>query len=67
MYARIGIFTQPKWARCRKHQLRPYLLVHDDAMEDFKELDGQSNVNAVLVGLAPEKFTYDKLNEVKYV
>ncbi|OQR74319.1 haloacid dehalogenase hydrolase domain-containing protein 2-like [Tropilaelaps mercedesae] len=47
----------------RKHQLRPYLLVHDDAMEDFSELEGRSNLNAVVVGLAPEKFTYNKLNE----
>ncbi|XP_003744562.1 haloacid dehalogenase-like hydrolase domain-containing protein 2 [Galendromus occidentalis] len=47
----------------RNHRYRPYLLVHDDAMEDFHEYQGLQNHNAVLVGLAPDKFVYSKLNE----
>lgn len=49
----------------RQRRYRPYLLVHDEAMEDFEEFRGLPNPNAVLVGLAPEKFVYSKLNEVR--
>ncbi|KAL7504675.1 hypothetical protein ACHAXN_002245 [Cyclotella atomus] len=43
--------------------LRPYCLVEDDLIE--KDFHGVSteDPNCVLVGLAPNKFTYEKLNE----
>lgn len=39
------------------------LLMEDEAMEEFKGLD-TDNPNAVVIGLAPSKFNYEK---VKYV
>ncbi|KAJ8670741.1 hypothetical protein QAD02_002000 [Eretmocerus hayati] len=45
-------------------KLNPFLLIDDKAMEDFEDLVDSSNPrNAVLVGLAPDKFNYEKLNE----
>ena len=43
-------------------QLRPLCLLQDDAMEDFTGLD-TTNPNAVVVGLAPDYFTYEHLNQ----
>ncbi|XP_075549594.1 haloacid dehalogenase-like hydrolase domain-containing protein 2 [Dermacentor variabilis] len=42
--------------------LRPHLMVSEAAMEEFQGLD-TNEPNAVLVGLAPEKFDYGPLNE----
>ena len=41
---------------------RPFCLLQDDAMEDFAGLD-MTNPNAVVVGLAPDYFTYEHLNQ----
>ncbi|KAI7869598.1 haloacid dehalogenase-like hydrolase domain-containing 2 [Mucor mucedo] len=43
-------------------QLRPMLLMEDGAMEEFAGIDTYKP-NAVVVGLAPSKFHYEKLNE----
>ncbi|CEP09591.1 hypothetical protein [Parasitella parasitica] len=43
-------------------QLRPYLIMEDEAMEEFEGIE-TTNPNAVVVGLAPSKFNYEKLNE----
>ena len=41
--------------------LRPHLMIHNNAIEDFAGVD-TSNPNAVLVGLAPNKFNYQDMN-----
>ncbi|KAL9556634.1 hypothetical protein MBANPS3_001788 [Mucor bainieri] len=41
---------------------RPLLIMEDAAMEEFKGID-VNDPNAVVVGLAPSKFNYEKLNE----
>ncbi|XP_062587395.1 haloacid dehalogenase-like hydrolase domain-containing protein 2 [Saccostrea cucullata] len=46
----------------KRKSLRPFLLVDDRALEDFEGIDTKSP-NAVVVGLAPEKFEYGKLNQ----
>ncbi|XP_067941650.1 haloacid dehalogenase-like hydrolase domain-containing protein 2 isoform X2 [Watersipora subatra] len=38
------------------------LFLEEDAMQDFKDID-TSNPNAVVIGLAPSMFHYDKLTE----
>ena len=46
-----------------QNDLRPYCLVENDLIEtDFGGVD-RKDPNCVLVGLAPSKFSYDKLNE----
>jgi len=46
-----------------QNDLRPYCLVENDFLEtDFGGVD-RKDPNCVLVGLAPSKFSYDKLNE----
>ncbi|KAK1947355.1 Haloacid dehalogenase-like hydrolase domain-containing protein 2 [Phytophthora citrophthora] len=45
-----------------QHNLRPLLLVNPSLEEEFDGLD-RTNPNAVVVGLAPEHFHYEKLNE----
>jgi hypothetical protein len=44
--------------------LKPYLMLSDSARKDFEGLEPAelSQANSVVVGLAPEAFTYDKLN-----
>uniref|UniRef100_UPI00358FDACA haloacid dehalogenase-like hydrolase domain-containing protein 2 n=1 Tax=Myxine glutinosa TaxID=7769 RepID=UPI00358FDACA len=42
--------------------VRPLLLLEQSALEDFREVD-TSRPNAVLVGLAPDKFNSETLNE----
>ena len=42
--------------------LRPHLILSDDAMKDFYDVS-QEDPNVVVVGLAPEKFNYESLNE----
>ncbi|XP_047487427.1 haloacid dehalogenase-like hydrolase domain-containing protein 2 [Penaeus chinensis] len=56
------IFTSLTAARqlIDKRNLRPYMLIADAAKEEFCDLPSE-NLNAVLVGLAPEKFNYEHL------
>jgi len=41
--------------------LRPFLLLDDRALDDFKGIN-TDNPNAVVIGLAPEKMTYQNMN-----
>ena len=61
---RDEIFTSLTAARklVESKQLRPFCLLQDDAMEDFTGLD-TTNPNAVVVGLAPDYFNYEHLNQ----
>ncbi|KAI8329055.1 HAD-like domain-containing protein [Chlamydoabsidia padenii] len=43
-------------------QLRPLLLMEKDALEEFDGID-KVDPNAVIIGLAPSEFHYDKMNE----
>lgn len=45
-----------------KSKMRPLCLVEDDLLEDLKGID-MDDPNCVLVGLAPSKMTYGRLNE----
>lgn len=47
------------------NKLKPYYLLTDDAQKDFAGLDcvETGNENAVVVGLAPDKFVYENLND----
>ncbi|XP_077319155.1 haloacid dehalogenase-like hydrolase domain-containing protein 2 isoform X2 [Lithobates pipiens] len=58
------IFTSLTAARNLVEQkgVRPMLLVHDSALPDFKGIASDSP-NAVLIGLAPEHFNYQTMNE----
>ncbi|XP_076438698.1 haloacid dehalogenase-like hydrolase domain-containing protein 2 [Babylonia areolata] len=58
------IFTSLTAARklLEEKQLRPLLLVDDKAVEDFEGV-GVDDPNAVVVGLAPDKFGYNFMNE----
>lgn len=58
------VFTSLSAARTllETHKLRPYFLVDRKAMEDFKGI-AEENPNAVVVGLAPDEFTYENLNK----
>ncbi|XP_014230124.1 haloacid dehalogenase-like hydrolase domain-containing protein 2 [Trichogramma pretiosum] len=48
----------------KSRKLNPLLLIDDAALEDFTDIiDEKQPSNAVLVGLAPEKFNYKYLNE----
>lgn len=46
-------------------QLKPMLLLSPEAMEDFEHLKCPQNEtpNAVVIGLAPTEFHYERLNE----
>uniref|UniRef100_A0A0N5C2D2 Phospholysine phosphohistidine inorganic pyrophosphate phosphatase n=1 Tax=Strongyloides papillosus TaxID=174720 RepID=A0A0N5C2D2_STREA len=46
----------------KKNNLRPYLLVHKDCLDEFIDLD-TSNPNCVLMGDAENDFTFHKMNE----
>lgn len=39
------------------------LLIDPAAMEDFQDLVKDESPNAVVIGLAPNKFNYDELNK----
>uniref|UniRef100_A0A2C9JTR5 Phospholysine phosphohistidine inorganic pyrophosphate phosphatase n=1 Tax=Biomphalaria glabrata TaxID=6526 RepID=A0A2C9JTR5_BIOGL len=45
----------------KDRNLRPHLLVHPDALPDFKDID-QSNTNCVVIGDATHQFTYENIN-----
>ncbi|XP_066597038.1 haloacid dehalogenase-like hydrolase domain-containing protein 2 [Prorops nasuta] len=44
-------------------QLKPLLFLDEQAVEDFEDLITDEKPNAILVGLAPDKFKYEILNE----
>uniref|UniRef100_A0A0N4ZKI3 Phospholysine phosphohistidine inorganic pyrophosphate phosphatase n=1 Tax=Parastrongyloides trichosuri TaxID=131310 RepID=A0A0N4ZKI3_PARTI len=46
----------------KENKLRPFLLVHKDCLDEFKDLD-TSNPNCVLMGDAEEDFTFNNMNE----
>lgn len=48
-----------------KSKLKPLLLLTEDAKKDFEDVipKHDAEVNAVVVGLAPDSFQYEKLNE----
>ncbi|KAM9331210.1 haloacid dehalogenase-like hydrolase domain-containing protein 2 [Gastrophryne carolinensis] len=58
------IFTSLTAARnlVEQKSVRPMLLVHDSALPDFQGIASDSP-NAVLIGLAPEHFNYQTMNE----
>ncbi|XP_015281308.1 PREDICTED: haloacid dehalogenase-like hydrolase domain-containing protein 2 [Gekko japonicus] len=58
------IFTSLTAARnlLEEKRVRPLLLVEDGALRDFSGLD-TSDPNAVVIGLAPEHFNYQMMNE----
>lgn len=45
-----------------EHKLRPYLLVHKDALDDYADLE-ISEPNCVVVGDAAEQFNYENMNQ----
>ena len=47
----------------RREGLTPLLLLEDSAAQEFSDLDDGAGPDCVLVGLAPSRFHYDKLNE----
>ncbi|XP_064370428.1 phospholysine phosphohistidine inorganic pyrophosphate phosphatase [Dromaius novaehollandiae] len=57
--------TAPAPAACRvlkERSLRPHLLVHDDVVPEFAEID-KANPNCVVIGDAADNFSYANLNE----
>jgi HAD superfamily hydrolase (TIGR01458 family) len=58
------LFTPPLVVHryLQRHNLRPYLLVHPDLMEEFADLPRQ-DPDAVVVGCALDHFTYANLNQ----
>lgn len=44
-------------------KLKPFLLIAPEAQEDFAGLEYEGQPNAVVVGLAPTEFHYERLNE----
>ncbi|XP_063194467.1 phospholysine phosphohistidine inorganic pyrophosphate phosphatase isoform X1 [Chroicocephalus ridibundus] len=61
----VAEVTAPAPAACRilkERSLRPHLLVHNDLVPEFAEID-KANPNCVVIGDAAENFTYANLNE----
>uniref|UniRef100_A0A663MXY3 Phospholysine phosphohistidine inorganic pyrophosphate phosphatase n=1 Tax=Athene cunicularia TaxID=194338 RepID=A0A663MXY3_ATHCN len=61
----VAEVTAPAPAACRilkERSLRPHLLVHNDLVPEFAEID-KTNPNCVVIGDAAENFTYGNLNE----
>ncbi|NXK65687.1 LHPP phosphatase, partial [Sylvietta virens] len=61
----VAEVTAPAPAACcllKERGLRPHLLVHDDLVPEFAEVD-KTNPNCVVLGDAAENFTYANLNE----
>lgn len=46
----------------KKNKLRPYLLVHTEALGDYYNIE-QSEPNCVVVGDAAEEFNYENMNK----
>lgn len=52
----------------QSNQLRPFYLLTEDAKKEFSEVSGNGensieNSNSVVVGLAPDSFSYEILNQ----
>lgn len=47
----------------QQHNLNPLYFLTDDARQDFVPTDERVDKNAVVIGLAPEKFTYENMND----
>ncbi|XP_031453195.1 phospholysine phosphohistidine inorganic pyrophosphate phosphatase isoform X1 [Phasianus colchicus] len=61
----VAEVTAPAPAACRllkERGLRPHLLVHDDLVPEFADID-KTNPNCVVIGDAAENFSYANLNE----
>ncbi|KGL99437.1 Phospholysine phosphohistidine inorganic pyrophosphate phosphatase, partial [Charadrius vociferus] len=61
----VAEVTAPAPAACcilKERSLRPHLLVHNDLVPEFAEID-KANPNCVVIGDAAENFTYANLNE----
>ncbi|RLW02198.1 hypothetical protein DV515_00007459, partial [Chloebia gouldiae] len=61
----VAQVTAPAPAACRllrERGLRPHLLLHDDLVPEFAEIN-KTNPNCVVLGDAAENFTYANLNE----
>ncbi|XP_077677564.1 phospholysine phosphohistidine inorganic pyrophosphate phosphatase isoform X1 [Eretmochelys imbricata] len=61
----VNEVTAPAPAACRilkERNLRPHLLVHDDLVPEFDQLD-KANPNCVVIGDAADNFSYKNLNE----
>nr|XP_056705885.1 phospholysine phosphohistidine inorganic pyrophosphate phosphatase [Euleptes europaea] len=61
----VNEVTAPAPAVCcilKERNLRPYLLVHDDVIPEFSDID-KTNPNCVVVGDAADNFSYKNLNE----
>ncbi|KAF9939276.1 Haloacid dehalogenase-like hydrolase domain-containing protein 2, partial [Modicella reniformis] len=63
--SREEIFTSLSACRqlVKSRGLRPLLLLEQDALQDFDEIQQSGPHNAVVVGLSPSSFHYDKLNK----
>jgi hypothetical protein len=46
-----------------RDSLRPMFLVDPAAMEDFEGVETTEDPNCVVVGLAPDSFTYENLTK----
>ena len=48
-----------------KEQLKPLLLLQEEAVKDWADVELSNNVqhDSVVVGLAPDHFHYQKMNE----
>lgn len=62
-----GIFSSLSAAHglIKKSQLKPMLIVDDDAMEDFEDVrpSEDTELDSVVVGLAPDSFNYETLTK----
>ena len=45
----------------QEHQLRPYLLIHKEALDDYADVE-KTQPNCVVVGDAAEEFNYENMN-----
>uniref|UniRef100_A0A8C6VHX9 Phospholysine phosphohistidine inorganic pyrophosphate phosphatase n=1 Tax=Naja naja TaxID=35670 RepID=A0A8C6VHX9_NAJNA len=61
----VNEVTAPAPAVCRilkERKLRPHLLVHDDLILEFADID-KTNPNCVVIGDAADNFSYKNLND----
>ncbi|XP_032081527.1 phospholysine phosphohistidine inorganic pyrophosphate phosphatase isoform X1 [Thamnophis elegans] len=61
----VNEVTAPAPAVCRilkERNLRPHLLVHDDLIPEFADID-KTNPNCVVIGDAADNFSYKNLND----
>ncbi|XP_075791416.1 phospholysine phosphohistidine inorganic pyrophosphate phosphatase isoform X3 [Pelodiscus sinensis] len=61
----VNEVTAPAPAACRilkERNLRPHLLIHDELVPEFDQVD-KANPNCVVIGDAADNFSYKNLNE----